>query len=104
MKCLIDFINEFTIHFFQTVKPHVKMITFRHGANAAAGAAAGAATTGSAATPTPGQTGIKSTPVTQIHYDSSVPPRYRRLPIGEEEMEYITVCLHSVDTRLLSLK
>jgi len=109
MKCLIYFIKEFTVHFFQTVKPHVKMITFRYGANGA-NAAVGAATTQTpgntdiTSTQTPGNIGIKSTPVTQIHYDSNVPPRYRRLPMSEEEMEYITVRLHSVGARLFSLR
>lgn len=79
------------------------MIAFRHGAGAAVGAAAAdiaaaTATPTATSTVTPGNVSSQSTPVTQIHHDSDVPPRYRRLPMSEEEIAYITVCLHSVDT------
>ncbi|KAI0228711.1 hypothetical protein LSAT2_020824 [Lamellibrachia satsuma] len=90
----------------QVVKPHVQMIKFRHQAAANVGAAAAnkvAATSTAmphgdinhkvAATSTPmphEDINHKSVPVTSIHHESDIPPRYRRLPISEEEMEYIT--------------
>ena len=69
---------------FQIVK-HVPMIRF--GRQAAASVVPVVSTQTSAAPP--GDVGQES--VARISQTSDLPPKYRRLPIDEEEAEYITV-------------